>query len=97
MFLGCRRGSPGVHSTAHLPRPSTTAARPAAGYVQTGYTILVACDDEWRYALLGRGLPLGQVYDLRGGSARLDRLDPILGRDGGLAVSLPPLKNPSRF
>jgi hypothetical protein len=33
-----------------------------------------------------RGLPLGQVYDLRGGSARLDRLNALMGTFPGLVA-----------
>src|ERR1700758_5003356 len=38
----------------------------------------LACDDELRWALVVRGFPFGQVYDLRGGSTRLDRLNALM-------------------
>jgi hypothetical protein len=45
----------------------------------------MACDDKRReYALVVRGLRFGQVYDLRGGSARLDRLNASMGTSLGL-------------
>jgi hypothetical protein len=44
----------------------------------------VACDDERRRALVVRGLPFGQIHDLRARSICLDRLDALLGT--GLSV-----------
>ena len=35
-------------------------------------------------SLIVRGLPLGQVYDPRGGSTRLDRLNALRGVAGGV-------------
>ena len=44
----------------------------------------MACDDDRRRALVVRGFPFGQIYDLRAGSTRLDRPNPRLGTRFGL-------------
>src|ERR1700751_3563413 len=41
--------------------------------------MFVASRDKRRFALVVRGLPVGQVYDLRGESACLDRVNPLGG------------------
>ena len=48
------------------------------------HSVSVACGRVWRYALVVRGLPFGQVYDLRAGSVRLDRLNALLGTCSGV-------------
>ena len=48
--------------------------------------VFVTCDDERRWALGVGGFPFGQVYDLRLGGVRLDRLNALFGACSGVVA-----------
>jgi hypothetical protein len=96
------RGHHRLHPLAH-PTEVGVNAIPVHAYLRTQpATHTVTCARtacSWRAAMNGtlvvRGLPLGEVYHLRAGNVRLDRLHDLLGAHLGF-IPTPPRSPTSR-